>query len=371
MPDPLLLLTGATGMVGNELLRALLRENPGRNIAVLVRNPEKFRLDAAFANVEVLRGDLTRPQLGLDDAHIEKLRRSLSEVIHCAAETRFSLPLDDVRATNVGGTENLIELVGTCSRLEKFAYISTVYVAGRREGRIPEAAITTPPEFSNSYQQSKFEAEELVLHFAGQMPVAIFRLSSIIGDSQTGHVKQFNYVHHLLRLFPRNVLPMIPANPSAPMDLVPCDWVVSALARLFDDHFAPGRIFHLCAGIENSLTLSEVIELTTRIFESHPQAKRWLPIRVPKMVSLAEYQEFVNERLQSGDRLLKELLRVLDFFLPQLAFFQEFDNSVTSKLLTDSDFKFPPIRETYARVVKYCLDSNWGQNARAHSAPVI
>lgn len=355
-------------MVGYELLRALLDAQPDRKVAVLVRHPDKFRDLGLPGNIELFHGDLTLPQLGLDDAQIGKLRSSVVEVIHCAAETRFSLPLDESRATNVAGTRNLLNLVGTFGRLDKFAYISTVYVAGRREGRIPEEAISAPPAFTNSYQQSKFEAERIVLQYANQMPVAIFRLSSIIGDSQTGSVKQFNFVHHLLRLFPRNVLPIIPGNPNAPMDLIPSDWVIPALACLFDKHFLPGGILHLCAGIESSLTLSEMIELTSDIFESHPQANRWKPIRVPVMVSLAEYEDFVKERLRAGDRLLKELLRVLDFFLPQLAFYQEFENQHTANLLAGSGLGFPPIRDAYANVVRYCLDTNWGQNARVSPA---
>jgi nucleoside-diphosphate-sugar epimerase len=365
---PQLLLTGASGMVGRELLRTLLGAQPKRRVAVLLRNPGSFRDHEISSNVEVLQGDLRLPQLGLDDAQIGKLQSSLVEVIHCAAETRFSLPLDEIRATNVAGTRNLLGLVGCCRRLAKFAYVSTLYVAGRREGRISEEAIAPAPAFTNSYQQSKFEAEEIILRYAEQMPVAIFRLSSIIGNSQTGCVEQFNYVHHLLRLFPRNVLPMIPGKPNAPIDLVPSNWVIPALGLLFDKHFAPGRIFHLCAGIENSLTLREMIELTTEIFDSHPQAKRWKPISVPQMVSLAQYEQFVNEQFRGSDRLLKELLRVLDFFLPQLAFCQEFENHRTANLLAGSGLAFPPIRDAYVNVVKYCLDTNWGQNPRVFSS---
>lgn len=361
----MLLLTGATGLVGGELLCALAAANPNRRIGVLVRNPGKLRIEERLANVEVLHGDLTAPQLGLADAQIKQLRSDLAEVLHCAAETRFSLPLDEIRRTNVLGTENLLKLASNCSHLRKFGYVSTVYVAGRTQGRISEAPIVSSPAFSNSYQQSKFEAEQVVLSYAQQIPVAIFRLSSIIGDSQTGHVGQFNYVHHLLRLFPRNALPMIPGKPDAPMDLVPNDWVIPALAFLFDKRFVPRGIVHLCAGTENSLTLREMIALTSEIFESHPQANRWKPIRVPQMVSLSDYQDFAKERLRGGDRLLRELLRVLDFFLPQLAFHQEFETQHTANLLAGSGLRFPPIRDTYANVVKYCLDTNWGQNDRA------
>ena len=368
----MLLLTGATGLVGGELLRALSAANPNRRIGVLVRNPAKLRIEERLANVEFLHGDLTAQQLGLADTEIKQLQSDLTEVLHCAAETRFSLPLNEIRRTNVIGTANLLKLASRCSHLRKFAYVSTVYVAGRTEGRISEAPIVSSPAFSNSYQQSKFEAEQVVLSYAEQMPVAIFRLSSIIGDSQTGQVTQFNYVHHLLRLFPRNVLPVFPGNPKAPMDLISSDWALPALAWLFENHFSAGQIFHLCAGAANSLTLQEMVELTTQVFEAHPQSRRWKPIRVPQMVSLAEYmvslaeyEECTKERLRNGDRLLTELLRVLNFFVPQLAFYQEFENRRTLSVLSDSDLRIPAIRETYGRVVNYCIDTHWGQHASA------
>lgn len=76
--------------------------------------------------------------------------------------------------------------------------------------------------FCNTYQQSKYEAEQVVL--ASGLPAAVFRLSSILGDSRTGEIRRFTYVHQLIRLLPRNVLPVAPCDPEAPLDLIPTEW---------------------------------------------------------------------------------------------------------------------------------------------------
>ncbi len=352
---PALLLTGATGLLGGELVPRLLAARPDRRVMVLVR-PGK-----SVPDVSVLAGDLRAPGLGLDASQLAACERSLTEIVHCAAETRFDRPLEEARALNVGGTANLLDLARRCRQLEKFAHLSTVYVAGRTAGQIPEARLPRPACFSNTYQESKLEAEELVGEAARDVPAAIFRLSSIIGDSRTGEVRQFNYVHQLLKLFPRSPLPLAPGEPEAPVDLIPSDWAIPALAYLIESRFEPGRVYHLTAGPDRSLKVRELIELAIRAFESHPQGQRWLPIRVPRLVGLTEYEQFVEKSRRDGDRLLNELLRVLGLFLPHLGIHQAFENRRTTADLEGSGLEFPPLREAFAKVAAYCLETDWGR----------
>jgi nucleoside-diphosphate-sugar epimerase len=281
--------------------------------------------------------------------------------VHCAAETRFDLPLEEARAINTYGTRQLLDLARRCERLEKFAHLSTVYVVGRSTGVTPEAPLQHNNGFCNSYQQSKYEAELLVVEAMSQIPAAIFRLSSILGDSQTGKVDQFNYVHQLLRLLPRNVLQVAPADPTAPIDLIPTDWAIAALAHLFERGFVPGRVYNLCGGPEDSLTVAQLIDLTIAAFENHPLGHRWLPIRVPELVSLSEYEAFVEASRSKGDRLLNELLRVLSYFLPHLGLFQAFEKTNTKQGLAGSGLELPPVREYYPKVIGYCLETDWGR----------
>jgi long-chain acyl-CoA synthetase len=340
----LLLLTGATGLVGGELLRRYA----GSGVLAVARAPE--RLDGGVAP---LRGDVAEPGRGLSAADLSLVRRTVTGVVHCAADTMFGLPLDQARRTNVEGTRHLIELARECPKLRRLAHVSTVFVVGRSTGTFDELPLRHGNGFLNTYQQSKYEAEDLVLEAAaGGLPAAIFRLSSIAGDSRTGHVRQFNYVHRLLRLFPRNVLPVVPGDPAATVDLVPTDWVGAALFALFERRFDPGRVYHLCAG-EGSLTVRELIDLIGNSFARHSGSR----IPTPTLVPLAEYDAYVAEAQRTGDRLLRELLRALGLFLPHMGMRQAFRASRTNAEL---DLPVPPVRGYFGKVVDYCIDTNWG-----------
>lgn len=357
---PTLLLTGATGFVGGELLRLFLEAKPHCGIAVLGRNPQKLAVLGSHVRVFTFCGDITQPNLGLDPRAFGELAQSVTAVIHCAADTRFTLGLPEARAVNTEGTRNLLRFAKACLRLEKFAHVSTVYVAGRAEGYFPEESIRHRSGYSNAYQQSKHEAEELVIEAMDSLPLSIFRLSSILGESRTGVVRQFNYVHQLIRLFPRNALPVIPGLPDARMDLIASDWALPALAFLFDCSFVPGSFYHVSAGPNHSLTTGEIMEAMLALFECHPRARRWLPIHLPKMVPLSRYDEFVQEGRASGDALLREITRALGYFLPHLAIRQAFDNQKTLNALKLSHLQLPPITSFFEKVVRYCLDTNWG-----------
>ncbi|MBI3665712.1 MAG: SDR family oxidoreductase, partial [Acidobacteria bacterium] len=245
--------------------------------------------------------------------------------------------------------------------LKKFAHVSTVYVVGRAGGRFAEAPFRRHNGFCNTYQQSKYEAEELAVRAMGEIPVSIFRLSSLIGDSATGRVHQFNHVHQLLRVLPFNVLAVAPGDPDAPIDLIASDWAVAALGHLFEHCLVPGQVYQICAGPEASLTLREMIGLTVEVFENHPAGRSLAPIRVPELVSLQAYEKYIEQSRLAGDRLLNELLRVLGYFLPHLAIFQAFENRHAVAGLEGSGLPFPPIRSYFGKVVEYCLETDWGR----------
>jgi len=145
------------------------------------------------------------------------------------------------------------------------------------------------------------------------------------------------------------------------MDLVPLDWAVPAVARLFQERFSPGRVYQVCAGRKESLTLRELVDWTLEIFERHPLSARWGPIRLPEIVSVAEYEAYAAKVLRSGDALHKELLRVLGYFLPHLGIFQAFENRKVLEGLGVKGPRVPPMSDYYAKVVTYLIETDWGR----------
>src|SRR5215216_5726564 len=175
MPPNGVLLTGGTGFVGAELLARYL-DRTDRPIYALVRAEDEeaarkrlrdklatLRGDGAVPDqLTAVPGDVEVPGLGLSAANRDRLAREVSEVVHSAASVSFELPLEASRRINVGGTRHLLELAESCPGLERFAYVSTAYVAGDHPGEFGEDELEVGQEFRNPYERSKFEAERLV-----------------------------------------------------------------------------------------------------------------------------------------------------------------------------------------------------------------
>ena len=304
--------------------------------------------------VVALTCDLATGEIRIADEWLAEVR----EIIHCAADIRFGVSLEAARATNVEGTARVLELARRCARLEKFAHVSSVYAAGKREGDFPEQPFPPPVGFFNVYQQSKYEAEQLVLNALPAVPVAIFRLSSVIGTS-LGKVRQFNYFHQLLKMIPNSgPVGLMPGDPAAPVDLIPSDWAVTALAHLFEKCFEAGRIYHVCAGSAGAWPVRTLVDLTFRKFAMRP----------PRLVSMAEFDQFAVARRGGPEGVVREMLRVLDLFLPHLALYQSFENARTKADLEGAGIHLPAIGSYYEKIIDYCLQTNWGKTSSGLAA---
>ncbi|HKY61366.1 MAG TPA: SDR family oxidoreductase [Gemmatimonadota bacterium] len=362
--DGTILVTGGTGTVGRELVRRLAAEPTGQRIAVLSRAAGRAtgRLEPDVAFVQ---GDLRAgPGLGLSADIRADLAAEVTEVIHCAAETRFSLPIEEVRAVNVAGTRDLLEFAADCRRLRKVGCFSTVYVAGRRTGRFTEDDLADDGAgFANTYELSKSEMEREVRGRMADLPVAIYRLSTVIGDSVTGAVTGWNAFHHALRLLYHGLAPMVPGNPATPVDLVSVNYVADASHWLFRQRFEAGRTYHLCSGPERSGTLAELIDAVIDAFRLVRPGWRRRAIERPAVVDAATYELFVRSVEETGNEVLIGAARVVQSFATQLAFPKQFDDAHAAALLEGSGYRPVPTIEFLPKVVRTCVETEWGARA--------
>ena len=122
------LLTGATGFVGREILDRLLDR---RQVFALVRAENDDAAAARLprhARLTALAGDIERPGLGLSPHAAQVVAEQVTTVIHCAASVSFDLSLVESRRINVDGTRHVAEVAERCAHLERLTYISTAYV---------------------------------------------------------------------------------------------------------------------------------------------------------------------------------------------------------------------------------------------------
>jgi len=164
-----ILVTGATGFIGQHLVNQLLAE--GITVRILTRGsrplPENWS-----RRVEVALGDLT------DSAVVPSATAGCQVVYHLAGETREPLRM---QTTNVQGTQYLLS---ACLKegVHYVVYLSSVGVMGaRRPGPVDE---TVPCHPQNAYEQSKYAAEQLVVAWSAQtgIPAVALRPTIVFGD---------------------------------------------------------------------------------------------------------------------------------------------------------------------------------------------
>ncbi|MGH3499031.1 MAG: HAD-IB family hydrolase [Nocardioidaceae bacterium] len=151
-----LVMTGVTGFVGEALLHKILTDVPGMTVTVLVRPkgsmPGTDRIAAllrkpifadcvsAAGGVETLMRERVAVLEG-DLSAVPDLPAGTDAVVHCAGDVSFDPPIDEAFASNMAGTERLLAKVAQLPGNVHYVHVSTAYVAGRRRGAIPEAAV--------------------------------------------------------------------------------------------------------------------------------------------------------------------------------------------------------------------------------------
>jgi long-chain acyl-CoA synthetase len=372
MPPPAsetLLLTGATGFVGRELLWRVARTR-GDRVICLVRGKDDAESAAKLAHildiarpepltaedrsrVSVVRGDITQDRLGLSAAQYDELASAATRVIHDAATVDWAAPLETTRHINVEGTRRVLELAQAGHRrgtLRRFDYVSTCHVCGKRTGSILEASLDDSAGFFNSYEQSKFEAEALVRRSG--VPFSTFRLSSVVGDSRTGYSSTFRVMYWPLKMLSRGMAWVVPADRAGVLDIVPIDFVCDALEALSADPSMRGKTFHLAAGPDRSSTIGELLDLAVSRFR----------VRSPMLISPATFDAYLRPLLYLvtwGRR--RDMLKKGRVYRPYMAFRASFDTAEERSVLDPLGIRPPLVREYFQRLIDYALQSNWGK----------
>ncbi len=155
-----------------------------RRLIALVRAPDDAAARARLGGaVDAIRGDVARPDLGLDEA----TWRDVGTIVHAAATMRLADGWDAHAAVNVGGTAEVARAAS--ERGLTLHYISTLSVfasTDRSEGR--HAATDVPDAGAlayGGYAQTKLAAEAIVRATRGRAaPTTIFRLGLLVGAEQ-------------------------------------------------------------------------------------------------------------------------------------------------------------------------------------------
>ena len=343
-----ILLTGATGALGRELLPELLRQRQVERVYVLLRCRPQERLPERVVPV---RGDIHAPHsLAISPSQLELLRANVTTIVHSAADTRFDAPYAEAYATNVAGTENLLSLASTCPRLDSFIHLSTLCAAGKRTGRLREAPLENKHGFVNHYEATKSAAEFVVQQHQPDLPISILRLSTVIGREATGAIHHKGALHRALRLMYRSLVPMMPARPHCPVDLISVEYATRAITEFACNRFSVGTIYHVCSA-RDYLPLDGLLDLAYETFSKDRPTWRRRAIERPVVVDLETFELFRRTVEATGAPGLIESLRLLSSFAPQLLYPKTYDDSRCQAALSGSGIQRPSLRDFFPKIV--------------------
>lgn len=368
-----LFLTGGTGLIGKALLARLVHApayqkiylllRPSGNVDVGSRLEDLLRKVAGgdgaedfSGRVHAVAGDLSLPGLGLSLSDRQRLGSEVEQILHCGASTDFSTTLEDSRKHNVDGTRHVLELAMEWrrqGRLRRYDHVSTAYVLGGVRGVVDEASLAYELRFANPYEQSKYEAEQLVREQALGLPTAIHRPSIVVGDSRHGFTPHFKVLYWPLQLLARNLVNFFPCQRQARLDVVPVDFVADAILALMQDSRALGGTWLLTAGLGQELKVRALLRDAEAIagIKARPTLPFWM--------------FFALWRSPLAKLFPVHLWEAMRMALPYRAYLEghgaQFDASKTHALLAEHGVVCPSWDSYKHKVLSYCTQSRWGR----------
>lgn len=170
----MILLTGATGFFGKEIVKKLR----GNKLKCLVRNPDAASFLKKYG-CSIAGGDIT------DKTSVQKAVKGADVVVHAAAVVTAKSNSDYERV-NIQGTKNVVEAAKT-AKVRHFVFISTILAAYPK---------------STPYSRSKVEGEAIVKDSG--IPYTILRVSLVYNDNDT---KTIGKLARIIRKSP--VIPLV------------------------------------------------------------------------------------------------------------------------------------------------------------------
>lgn len=192
---PSIILTGATGFLGSNILYQLLtnrdlsksidrivlicRPKHGKSVAERVDELLSREIFSFLATEDledrflILEGDISQPDAGLSQCSLAALCSDLKVqcVVNCAASVRFNQSLDDAAASNITSALYLQKLSqGLCA---KFVHISTAFVHGNLTGT------KASPLTETLFALGKYDAGKIYKSMTGNQMYASLAMSSL------------------------------------------------------------------------------------------------------------------------------------------------------------------------------------------------
>ncbi|MFI7493549.1 HAD-IB family hydrolase [Kocuria sp. M4R2S49] len=201
-PTTRVLLTGATGFLGQAVLERLLSAHDGVHVTAVVRPKgsisgeqrlrQLLRKPAFRTWREAVGDDEAKRVFAERTAVIEGDLSALAEitepfdvVIHSASTVSFDPPIDEAFSTNVGGATGLYDALLASGQDPHVIHVSTCYVGGIAKGLRPEAPVDHDVDWAAEFEAAQRARDEADM--ASRTPE---RLQAVIDDATADHGKE-------------------------------------------------------------------------------------------------------------------------------------------------------------------------------------
>lgn len=352
-------LTGITGSVGSWVAREAL--DRGFRIIALMRDktlPDaKARVASALNvvgyegsadDVQVVLGDICSKHLGVSD--ISTVLGGATMIFHCGASTDFEESSHGLsERVNVQGTANVLDVAAQMEA--PLYYMSTAYIAGKRQGTVKENEINVGQIFNNIYEETKCKAEMVIDEWRKEtsIPTTIFRPSIVVGDWLQGRIINFNGMYNLLRCFDtfgsviRDQSIRVTANPKATKNFVTVDY----LAKTVWDIVGIGTCgtYHITS--PQPVTVGRIREIFSELFSlGH--------------VEFVEESDFQNKKPNRAEKIYRKASLA---YTPYLESEPLFDRTNTDAVLGQKKLEVPDLNtECFKRLLDHAQKRNWGKD---------
>lgn len=375
--QPTTLLTGATGFLGQYILRDLLRRQ--RRVVALLRAPlqdSRHRLAGLLRQLDVELDDYVKSgQLLLREGALpESLPDGhwgpTDDIVACAASLQlYSNGNGEPFKTNVEGTAVLIDWARRHD-VHRIHAVSTAYVCGTKGQRVlEEIHHDRPPSFQTQYEESKWIAEGSLAEWARENGnvLTILRPSFLVGDSTTGYTTQFGGFYQFARLISlmksecgdgsageiSNIPHRIPGNPEDPIqNFVPVDYAARMISEVVLGSQHHGKVYHL----------------TDPAPPSWDEFKKWMETYFG--ITGGYFVDAAGDGQLSDKSEAESLLwEKYDLLVPRIRHQPVFDDSNTRQIRETAGVNYPAFsRERVFTFLDYAVAQRWGQKASRRHA---
>ncbi|UNO38557.1 SDR family oxidoreductase [Streptomyces sp. MST-110588] len=266
-----ILITGATGVVGSEVVdRLLTAPNP----PLLARTARRATDDT-----------LVSWNIGHEPAPAE-LTGHWDAIIHTAASTRWTMARDEATDANIRTLRAVLALAGPDTH---FVHVSTAYVGGTRN---PEDLRGAEFEgYRNGYEWSKAQCESIVTA-EHQGPLTVVRPPLIMGRRADGAITRFSGPYTLFPALVSGLAAVVVGDPDGYAEISPVDEVAEVIAAAALGTPPPTPRTEIVTAGRASMRLSTLVDITCETINEFRAANGAEPIAVPPMVSTDSWNRF-------------------------------------------------------------------------------